>query len=117
MLPSFCLLMNLMSILTPFPLAAGSIQPQQLNFIPILTNIGLSMFLPLIVGFTLIPLGIEWLIDQFVSSTRWVPFALLLSIPWVVIGIWLYAIVIRWQGKLLARREQEILRVVTSKAE
>jgi len=117
MLPTFCLLMNLMSILTPFALAAGSIQPQQFNFIPLMTNMGLSMFLPVIVGFTLMPLGLEWLMDQAVSSTRWFPFALLLSVPWVGFSFWLYALVIPWQGKLLARREQEILRVVTSKAE
>jgi len=117
MLPTFCLLMNLMSILTPFALAAGSIQPQQFNFIPLITNIGLSMFLPIIVGFTLMPLGFEWLMDQAVTSTRWFPFALLLSVPWVGFSFWLYALVIPFQGKLLARREQEILRVVTSKAE
>ncbi len=117
MLPTFCLLMNLMSILTPFALAAGSIQPQQLNFIPLMTNMGLSMFMPIIVGFTLMPLGLEWLLDQAVVSSRWFPFALLLSVPWVGFSFWLYAIVIPWQGKLLARREQEILRVVTSKAE
>ena len=75
------------------------------------------MFLPVIVGFTLMPLGLEWLMDQAVSSTRWFPFALLLSVPWVGFSFWLYALVIPWQGKLLARREQEILRVVTSKAE
>lgn len=117
MLPTFCLLMNLMSILTPFALAAGSIQPQQFNFIPLMTNMGLSMFMPVIVGFTLMPLGFEWLMDQAVVSTRWFPYALLLSVPWVGFSFWLYAMVIPWQGKLLARREQEILRVVTSKAE
>lgn len=117
MLPTFCLLMNLMSILTPFALAAGSIQPQQLNFIPLMTNMGLSMFMPIIVGFTLMPLGLEWLLDQAVVASRWFPFALLLSVPWVGFSFWLYAKVIPWQGKLLSRREQEILRVVTSKAE
>lgn len=117
MLPAYCLLMNLMSILTPFPLAAGSIQPQQFNFIPMITNLGLSMFLPVIVGVTLIPLGVEWLIDHWVSATIGVPFALLLSIPWVGISIWLYALAIPWQGKLLAKREQAILLVVTSKSE
>jgi hypothetical protein len=117
MLPTFCLLMNLMSILTPFALAAGSIQPQQLNFIPLMTNMGLSMFMPIIVGFTLMPLGLEWLLDQAVVASRWFPIALLLSVPWVGFSFWLYAKVIPWQGKLLSRREQEILRVVTSKAE
>ena len=116
-LPSFGLLMNVMSIVTPFALAPGSMQPQQFNFVPVVISLGLSMLLPVIVIVSLIPLGIEWLIDLGVESTRGVPIALILSAFWIWMNVAFYRIALGWQGKLLAKREKEILRVVTSKVE
>ncbi len=117
LLPLFSLLTNLMSILTPFPLAAGSIQPKQFNLVPVLFSLVLSMFMPAITGLALIPLGIEWGIDRFFPNIAIIPIALLLSIPWLAASLFLYRWVLPWEGKLLANREKELLRIVTSKIE
>jgi len=117
LLPLFSLLTNLMSILTPFPLAAGSIQPKQFNLVPVLFSLVLSMFMPAITGLALIPLGIEWVVDWFFPNIAIIPFAFLLSIPWLAASLFLYRWVLPWEGKLLANREKELLRIVTSKIE
>jgi ABC-2 type transport system permease protein len=113
----FSLLTNVMAILTPFPLAAGSIQPKQFNLVPILCSFALSMLMPVMMGIVLLPLGFEWLLDRFFESTSFIPIALILSIPWLL-GFWfLYRWLLPWEGKLLASREKELLRIVTSKIE
>ena len=117
MLPLYFLLTNLMSILTPFPLAAGSIQPKQFNLIPVLFSLVLSMFMPAITVLALVPLGLEWLIDRGFPGLEFVPIAFLMSLPWLIVSIWFYRWLLTWEGKLLASREKEILRVVTSKIE
>ncbi len=117
LLPLFSLLTNLMSILTPFPLAAGSIQPKQFNLVPVLFSLVLSMFMPAITGLALIPLGIEWTMDRFFPNLAVIPFAFLLSIPWLAASLFLYRWLLPWEGKLLAKREKELLRIVTSKIE
>lgn len=116
-LPPFCLLTNVMSILTPFPLAAGSIQPKQFNLVPIFCSLALSMLMPVMTGIALLPLGIEWLLDRWIKSTSFVPFAFLLSIPWLLGFLFLYRWLLPWEGKLFANREKELLRIVTSKIE
>lgn len=116
-LPPFCLLTNVMAIVTPFPLAAGSVQPKQFNLLPILFSLALSMLMPAMTGLALMPLGVEWLLDRFIKSTTFVPFAFLLSIPWLMGSLFLYRWLLPWEGKLLANREKELLRIVTSKIE
>ncbi len=116
-LPLYGLLTNIMSILTPFPLAAGSIQPKQFNLIPILFSLLLSMIMPAITVLALFPLGLEWVIDRFVPAMGFFPFAFLLSILWLTGSIAIYCWLLPWEGKLLANREKELLRVVTSKIE
>jgi len=116
-LPPFCLLTNVMAIVTPFPLAAGSIQPKQFHLVPILFSLALSMLMPAMTALALLPLGVEWLLDRFIESTSFVPFAFLLSIPWLIGSLFFYRWLLPWEGKLLANREKELLRIVTSKIE
>lgn len=116
-LPPFSLLTNVMAILTPFPLAAGSIQPKQFNLVPIFCSFALSMLMPVMTGIVLLPLGLEWILDRFFKNTAFVPIALLLSVPWLIGFLFLYRWLLPWEGKLLASREKELLRIVTSKIE
>jgi hypothetical protein len=68
------------------------------------------------IGLTLLPLGAEFLVEQ-ASGTEGMPIALgLLALECVAI-VWVYRMVLRWQGTLLQAREQKILEVVTAKAE
>ena len=117
LLPPYCLLTNVMSILTPFPLAAGSIQPKQFNLVPVLFSLVLSMLMPAITLLALFPLGLEWMLDRYFTLTALVPFAFLLSILWCTASVILYRWLLPWEGKLLANREKELLRIVTSKIE
>ncbi len=116
-LPLYGLLTNLMSILTPFPLAAGSIQPKQFHLVPVLFSLVLSMFMPAITLLALLPLGLEWSLDRYFPNTALVPFAFLLAIPWLAASLFLYRWLLPWEGRLLANREKELLRIVTSKCE
>jgi len=117
MLPPYLLLTNIMSILTPFPLAAGSIQPKQFTLIPVLLSMVLSMFMPLMMLIAVAPLVLEWLIDRAFPRFAAVPIALLFAITLFVGACYLYRWLLPWEGKLLVRREKELLRVVTSKIE
>ncbi len=116
-LPLYCLLTNMMSILTPFPLAAGSIQPKQFDLVPVLCSVLLSMLMPAITLLALLPLGIEWGIELWMPRISAIPIAFLLSIAWVFASIALYRWLLPWEGRLLAEREKELLRIVTSRVE
>lgn len=112
----FCLAGNLMSIVGPLALKAGSGMPvphqgirsyYPLLFMPV-------VLLPL--GLTLIPLGIEallWAMNRF----AWFPAYLVLGAVQAVLTVGLYRIVLDWEAGLLQRREQWILDIVGSKAE
>lgn len=116
-LPMFALLMNLMAILTPFPMGAGGIQPKNMDFMTVVVNLLLSSILPIILSLALIPIGIEWLIGYLVPSLAWIPTAIPLSVITIAASIFCYRSLITWQGGLFQSREKEILRIVTSKLE
>jgi hypothetical protein len=117
LLPPCLLLFNLMSILTPFPIAAGSMQPKQLDLVPVLFSMLLSMILPLITLVALFPIGIEWVVERYFLTTSVLPIALILSVFWLAGSMLLYRWLLPYEGRLFARREKELLRIVTSKIE
>ena len=106
-----------MSILTPFPIAAGSMQPKQLDMVPVLFSMLLSMILPLITLVALFPIGIEWVVERYFLTTSVLPIALILSVFWLAGSMLLYRWLLPYEGRLFARREKELLRIVTSKIE
>jgi hypothetical protein len=117
MLPPYFLVMNLMAILTPFPLAAGSIQPKHFDFTTIIINVLLSMILPFILMVSMIPIGVYYLTSSFLPSTAWFPTESFIGVGMSVASFFLYRLILPWQGQLLAKREKEMLRIVTSKVE
>ncbi|MCF7962387.1 MAG: hypothetical protein K9M08_16745 [Pirellula sp.] len=117
LLPPCLLLFNLMSILTPFPLAAGSMQPKHFDLVPVLLSMLLSMILPLITLVALFPIGIEWVVERYLLKTSVLPIALILSVVWLAGSMLLYRWLLPYEGRLFARREKELLRIVTSKIE
>jgi hypothetical protein len=70
----------------------------------------------IIVGLAMIPLGMELLLHHF-GRLRAVPIYFITA--WLQLGVvvWIYRLVLMWQGRLLQEREQKILSVVTSKVE
>lgn len=117
LLPPCLLLFNLMSILTPFPIAAGSMQPKHFDLAPVLLSMLLSMILPIITLVALFPIGIEWVVERYLLKTSVLPIALILSVFWLAGSMLLYRWLLPYEGRLLARREKELLRIVTSKIE
>lgn len=108
----FCLMANLLSIVTPMTIAAGSLKPTNTKMLPILLQFAFLFLFPLALAPTLLPLGVELLLDW-----HGVPVCLLLSLLECVGVVFLYRLVLPWQGNLLQAREKKILQVVAAKAE
>ena len=112
----FCLAGNLLSILSPIALKPGSGQPAPHQGIRVLFQIVFMLVVPVLIGFTLIPLGVEALF-AFMKWAAWFPAFLVLGMVQVAVMLWLYRVALDWQGGLLQRHEQKILEIVSLKAE
>ena len=112
----FCLVGNLLSIIAPMPVAAGSMKPLKPKATTILIHTAFVFLFPLALSPTLIPLGIEFLLTRS-GTLEWFPAYLMLAIGECVLVLWLYPQILRSQGNLLWRRERRILEIVTTKAE
>ena len=108
----FCLMANLLAILTPMAIAPGSFKPTNTRMLPILLQFVFLFLFPLTLAPTLMPLGLELLLE-------WpgVPVSLILSLLECTGVIFLYRLVVQWQGSLLQAREKKILQIVAAKAE
>jgi len=112
----FCLLTNSLSILAPSPIAAGTLKPANIRLVTVLLQASLVLLMPPLVGLTLLPVGLQLLLD-WLDFLPGVPvgliFGLLMSLG---VGI-LYRYLVGLQGLWLQAREQKILGVVTTKTE
>lgn len=112
----FCLLANLVSIYAPMHIAAGSLKPANAKLLPVLIQLLMFFFLfPLTQGPTFLPLSIEALLDSLGWRTR-LPIGLLLTVVQCAVVVWLYRVLLNWQGRLLQARELRILETVTGRA-
>jgi hypothetical protein len=112
----FCLLANVLSILAPIPIAAGSSQPATIRAVPVLLHMSFLMVFPVALLPTLMPLGAEFLLAELWDVRGW-PVALGLSLVVLAAAALVYRQGLTWEGRWLAAREQEILQAVTAKAE
>jgi hypothetical protein len=112
----FCLVGNLLSIIAPMPVAAGSMKPVKPKATTLLIHTAFIFLFPLALSPTLIPLGIEFLLSLS-ESAAWFPAYLILAIGECAFMLWLYPRILSSQGDLLERRERKILEIVTTKAE
>jgi ABC-2 type transport system permease protein len=112
----FCLVGNFLSMVAPTPMALGSLKPVKPRAIVILIQMAFVFVFPIALAPTLIPLGIEFLL-QWTDSWAWFPAYLILTIVEVVLVVWLYVEALETQGRMLERRELRILQVVTTKVE
>jgi ABC-2 type transport system permease protein len=112
----FSLACNLIAMLMPFRLAAGTIQAKKPRPIVFLAVLATMLILPVLVIPALIPPGLQLLF----SWRGWLPALpvnLLGSLTMLAAAAWLYSVVLPWEGRLLQRREQAILREVTEEVE
>jgi len=112
----FCLVGNVLSIIAPMPVAAGSMKPVKPKATTLLIHTAFIFIFPLALSPTLIPLGIEALLS-FSGSATWFPAYLILAVSECALMLWLYPRILSSEGDLLERRERKILEVVTTKAE
>src|SRR5205823_6232141 len=112
----FCLLGNCLSIFAPMPIRGGCFKPMNPKALPVLLHIATALLSPLVLVPALAPLGVELLVEEL-AGRGWVPVCLILSLLECVAMIFLYRLVVGWQGELLQARERKILEVVTARAE
>jgi hypothetical protein len=112
----FCMLANLMAILCPLHIAAGSFQPRNFTALSFLWQLGFLMVLPLAFLPLLLPLGVQFLLDTH-GWAPGLPVGLALAVLECVGVVYLYRLVLTGEGALLQMREQRVLDVVTSKTE
>lgn len=113
----FCLLANLLSILAPVRIPAGSLRGAKPGLLTIIVQL-LFMFVlfPLTLLPALLPQVVGWLLD-WQGWAAGVPVCALLSLAECAAVVCFYRLVLRWQGRLLQAAEQRILGVVRMKAE
>jgi hypothetical protein len=113
----YCLMANLMSILSPMRISSGSLKPASPKFVPMLLHIVFVLvFLPLALAPTLLPLGAEFLLGLY-GWGGGLPISLALSVIECAAIIYLYRALLTYEGGLLQHREQRILDTVTTKEE
>jgi hypothetical protein len=115
----FCLLGNILAILTPMAIAPGSMKASNVKVIPVLMQLCFMMLLPIVFIPALIPIGIEALLANLESTEmakNW-PISLVASLLVLAVVVPIFRKVMTWQGQWLLAREQKILEVVTSKSE
>jgi hypothetical protein len=112
----FCMLANWLSILNPMPIAAGSLKPVNPKASSILLQMAFLLFLPVILGPTVLPFGIEFLLQEL-GVPSYLPIGLVLAVALLVGVVYLYRTMLNWQGDALQAREQKILETVTTKSE
>jgi hypothetical protein len=112
----FCMLANMLSIYAPMSVAAGSLKPGKTDLGPVLWQFLFTFAFTNAQALTLIPLGIESLLD-LLEWRHGIPVYLILTSLQCAAIVWLYRKVVAGEGRLLQKREQRILEVVTSKAE
>jgi hypothetical protein len=112
----FCLLANLLSILAPMPVAAGSMKPANPRGVVLLLHMLFFFLTPLVVLPAMAPLGLEYALQEL-GGLGYVPLYLLLSLLECLGVVYLYRFVLAWEGRLLQSQEQKILGVVTTREE
>jgi hypothetical protein len=112
----FCLVANCLSILAPVPIASGTMRPAGARVVVVLLHFSVLFVLPFVIGPTLVPVGVELLLEAL-GGIEGVPIALVLGVCECVGVIYFFRWLVGWQGVWLQAREQRILEIVAAKAE
>jgi ABC-2 type transport system permease protein len=107
---------NLLSILAPYRIAAGSLKAQKPKAIVAVAALASMFSMPLVLSPISIPPLLRLLFRRM-GWLPWLPIDLLAATAVLIATITLYWFVLPAQGRLLQRREQSILREVTEATE
>jgi hypothetical protein len=111
-----CMVGNLISIVAPSAVAAGTLKPAKPQTATILVHVLFALLLPVALIPTLVPFVIELIMHVF-GWARSIPVYLALSIAELAVMGLIYVRVLECQGRLLQARQQKILDTVTTKNE
>ena len=112
----FCLLANWLSIYAPTLVRTGSFKPANPKGLTLLLQLAFLFLFPWALAPALLALGVELGLEQLGWATG-LPICLALSLLECAVVVYVYRLILNWQGQTLQRREQKILAVVTPKAE
>jgi ABC-2 type transport system permease protein len=112
----FCILANFLSIYVPLHIPAGSFKPTNFNIVTVLLRLVFVFLIPVFMSPTLLPFAIDYYLTKE-DMLSGVSVALVLALVECALLVWLYRLVLIWQGRLLQGREQKILDIVTTKSE
>jgi hypothetical protein len=112
----FCMLANCLSILAPLRIQPGTMKLVNYKVGPFLWHLAFFFLFPLALAPTLLPLGVESLLEALRWGTGGAVY-LALSLAECVAVVYLYRLALTWQGDLLQAREQKLLEVVTTREE
>jgi hypothetical protein len=107
---------NLLSILVPFHIAAGSMKPTKMPALAMLTMVLFQLLFPVVVVPVFVPPLLE-LLWQLAGWPVQVPVNLILSVLLATLTAILYWQTLGLFGRLLQRREIKILNIVTAEQE
>lgn len=107
---------NLLSILVPFRIQAGSMRPTKMPALAIVTMVVFQMMFPLVMLPVFVPPLVEWL-WQLAGGPNLIPVNLILSALLATLAAILYWQTLGSFGRLLQRREIKILNTVTAEQE
>jgi len=112
----FCLAGNVLSILSPLTLKRGSGMPASHQGLRTLFQLVFMAVVPVPIGCTLLPMGIEALISAM-GCLEGYPVFLTLGFIQVIFVFWLYRKILDREGILLQKYERNVLEVVCQKGE
>ncbi len=107
---------NLLSILVPFRVEAGSLKPTKMPALATLAMVLCQFLFPLVLVPVFVPPLLEWL-WRLAEMPAWVPVNLILSALLAALTAALYWQALGPLGRLLQRREIKILNTVTAEQE
>ncbi len=107
---------NLLSILTPYRMAVGSMKPTKMPAAAVIGMIFWQMLLPLAFAPAFLPPLAE-ILWHWAELPPAVPVNLLLSVALAALVLFIYRRTLEPMGRLLQRREIEILNIVTAEVE
>jgi hypothetical protein len=108
----FCLVGNLVSILTPLPLKPGSLQPARIDLKSAFLQVALFLLVPIGMLPALLPLGIEWLLQKYEMEQN-IPIYLVGSAIYFIVVACAYRYLIAWEGDWLGKRLGIVARSVS----
>lgn len=107
---------NLLSILVPFRVEAGSLKPTKMPAMAMMVMMLCNLLFPVVMVPVFVPALLEWL-WQLAGWPVWVPVNLVLSVLLATLTALLYWQTLGACGRLLQRREIKILNTVTAEQE